>query len=248
MKKYFMLFFSLSMVFMFAACDEATTTLSDDSALLLADNHTYPEIQKLKGTTWQRDVYSAFITETNTLANEVDTRQIGTKRGTTTISFNSNGTFTAEYENRYLSDWDKKWVNAGTLSYSTQHQSSTTDAFTGYNGNFCNGTSRVVWTGIWRRVKESSIIDNEDHYTWDYEVKILEKVTYTYTVNETATVYNVTDTDITDDQVLDEDADWSAAIAIDRLSAGGASDGKELYFDMSSAMVAPFSDGIYTRQ
>ena len=128
------------------------------------------------------------------------------------------------------------------------HQSTTSSAFTNYTGHYCDGVSNVVWTGTWKRVKVESIIDKEDNYTWDYQVKILHKFQTDYTVDETATNYNVTASVDTDETFSDEDADWGASsIALTSLSVAGDTDGKELYITVGSPLASPFTSGTYTR-
>lgn len=261
MKKFLVLFFCLAMVPMITACDQETKLSSDSSLLigtLAGNDHTYPEMCKLSGTSWQKQDISYFLNQYDNNADGTDViLQIPLIQATTTVTFNRNGTFQAEYENQYLPAWDARYVASGVRFYTTvaapvdgsaqtNHQSSTNSAFVGYAGNYRNGGSHTVYTGIWRRIKVNSLMGNEDNYTWDYQVKILRTVTYTFTITETATNYTLSNTVFRDQTWTDEDADWDNAIAETSLGAGGETDGKELEFTFSSDLAA-LADGVYTK-
>lgn len=250
MKKLFGLFLCMLIFVGITACDSEEQKVKLDSAsIMMLSQHklSYPELYKLSGTTWRKQVFTDVITETIAGVNLTTTNEIPRKQGTTTFVFNSNGSFTATYEERYLPDWDSRLVDSGSTSYSVQHQSSTNAAFVGYTGQYCTGASQVQWYGYWERIKVESIMGDEDDYTYDYRIKIVRKVLTTRTIVETSTTYNVVLTMITDDNVEDEDNDWSDAIALDGLSVGGADGGTELIFDLSGALAAPFTDGTYTK-
>lgn len=264
MKKLLGLFLCMLMFVGITACDDSAQNVKMDSGDLIMlgsmiePDHTYPELCKLSGTSWQKQDISYFLNQYDNNADGTDViLQIPLVQLTTTLNFNSNGTFTATYENRYLAAWDARYVAAGVRFYTTvaspndasaqtDHESSTNAAFTGYAGNYRNGNSRIEITGTWRRVKVESIMGYEDNYTWDYEVKVLRTVSYTYTIDETATNYTVSNSVFRDQTWTDEDADWNAAIAQDSLGAGGDNDGTELDLTLSGALNS-LPDGVYTK-
>jgi hypothetical protein len=249
MKKSLAFILSLSMFVIITACDGTQKTKLDDTSLMLLSGSgikiTYPEMYSLAGTTWTKRTFSSSLTQTDTLVTSTTTLEIPLKQTTMILAFNSNGTFTATYAERYLPAWDSRLVNSGTRTFSVQHQSSTNAAFVGYSGQFCNGNTDIVWTGTWRRIKVESLMGHEDDYTWDYQTKILNKHSITYSITETATTYNITNTTFTDDTVIDEDADWVDTLAELNLGDGGNNVGTELNFVL--ALGGPFTGGTYTR-
>jgi hypothetical protein len=253
MKKSLALILSFSMFVIITACDGTQKTKLDQNTLLMLSGIggpkiTYPELEGLGGSTWTKLVFSSSLTQRDAPVGSVTTLEIPIKQQTTTLVFNSDGTFTATFAERYLAAWDVRYVGAGNRTYLPgDHQSSTNAAFVGYTGQFGNGNSSVVWTGTWERRKVPTVLGNEDDYSWIYAVKILHKVSTTYTITETATNYNIINTTFTDDTVSDQDALWSNAIVETSLSDGGASNGTELLFTLGGAFAAPFTTGSYTK-
>ena len=254
MKKSFfksILFFS-AFLFSFAltGCETEISNAND----FTGPQDTYNALYELSGTSWILEVPGNTLTKDTFVANGMTTthtyEEINMSLSTSEITFNSDGTFTATLQNRYTAEWDARYADTGNIDYSTTHQSTIPAAagtHTGYANNFCNGTSNITITGIWKKVKYHDETDGE-YDTWKYQVKPLTRHTYEYTVTEAEAVYNTALEDIVEINYTydDWDADWEDAVSI--ISTGSSQKETEVNLSLLNTVGSYLGSGCFTLQ
>ncbi len=227
------------------------TTLENANDLTNAQDN-YQPLYELSGTSWKMQVpgniviRERFVMNGETTTNTVT--QFSMSMATSEITFNSDGTLTASYQNLYNDNWDNRWVSSSNVIFTPEHEASgtTSSAYTGYAGQFCNDVSNIQVSGLWKKARVHDDALGLD--TWVYAIKILTSHAYVYTVDETQRIYGTACTAVDETVITYEDSDtlWENGPFV--TSVGTSANEKEIDINMNSGSLSFLGDGTYTQQ